>query len=43
MRWHSWSRGKGESAEQLGLQPDDELLAWWEFWDQILSGLAWSG
>ena len=43
MRWHSWCREEEDSAEQLDFKPDDGLLAWWEFWDQILSGLAWSG
>ena len=43
MRWHSWFSGKQESAEQNGMQLDVERLAWWEFWDQILSGLAWLG
>jgi len=43
MKWYTWSREKDNSAEQFSLLPNDELLAWWEFWDQILSGLAWSG
>lgn len=43
MKWHAWYRGKLRSAERGGSQPNKERLAWREFWDQILSGLAWSG
>ena len=43
MRWHSWYSGKHQSAEQDVSQLNIEFLAWSEFWDQILSGLAWSG
>ena len=43
MKWHAWYRGKQWSAQQIGSKLSKEQQEWREFWDQILSGLAWSG
>jgi hypothetical protein len=43
MRWHAWYLEEYQSAQQSEVQLNNEQLAWREFWNQILSGLAWLG
>ncbi|MEJ2554549.1 MAG: hypothetical protein P8164_06280 [Gammaproteobacteria bacterium] len=43
MTQYSWSDAVHGFAETDAFQPEEEPLSWWEFWDQILSGLAWLG
>ena len=41
MKRYPWPDAKHQLTEPGLMKPMDDLLSWWEIWDQILSGLVW--
>lgn len=43
MKWRSQNASGFRQVDQEYEQWDMDLSAWCELWEQVLSGLAWSG